>query len=850
MIPDLALAAPGYIVTVAGNWTPSYSGDNGLATLAGLSDPHGVAVDSAGNLYIADTANNRIRKVDAATKKISTVAGNGSGTFSGDGPDATLVGLNPWGVAVDSAGTLYIADFSNHRIRKVTTGGIISTVAGDGVGTYSGDGGAATAASLQDPSGVAVDSSGNLFIVDKSNRRIRKVTAATGLISTVAGNGISGSAGDGGPATSANLRAPSGVAVDGAGNFYIADQLNNKIRKVTAAGIITTVAGNGTATYTGDGGLATSTGLNFPSSVIVDSSGTLYISDFSNYCIRKVTTDGIISTMAGNGVAGGAGEDVAATATTLQSPQGLAMDSAGNLFIAVGTGFGANRILKVIESIKPVLTASPAAGTYSSTQYVTFSASKPVTIYYTLDGSDPQASVTRLILPPLGVLEIFGTKTLKFYGIDSDGNKSAVTTQAYTIPQAAVPGAPTGAVATAGNAQATVSFSAPVSNGGSQITGYTVTSSPSGGIDSDAGSTGLSHVITGLTNTISYSFKVTATNAAGTSPLSAASNTVTPVDTTPPSLILSTLASGSTTSNATLNVSGTAADMSGIQSVTVNDQFAAIGLNGSFSLALALQPGNNTVTTVATDSFNNASTVTRIITLDTTAPTLTITAPADNSLTNQGTVTVTGTVSQTSTVQVRVGTGAWQNAQVSSGNFSIILNLSPGLNTIEVTATDTAGNNVLNSAKRTINYDSSAPDLAVSYPPQDISTSQPSVLLTGVVSDPAASVTITCDGVMYVPAVTAGTFSQAIPFTTGNTYAVTVTATDGGYLHSVLRNIIFANSKPGDCDGNGTVSIDEVQSGINMFLGLKQVQNCVDMNNGGSVTIDEVQKVINAFLGL
>jgi sugar lactone lactonase YvrE len=327
------VAPSGTISTVAGNGNGGYSGDGGPATSAQLNWPECIAVDSAGNLYIAEYGNNRIRKV-APGGTISTVAGNGTVGYSGDGGPATSAELrSPHGVTVDSSGNLYIADSDNSRIRKVSPGGTISTVAGTGSAGYSGDGGPATSAELREPLGVAVDSSGNLYIADLHNDRIRKVSPG-GTISTVAGTGSAGYSGDGGPANRAALRGPHGVAVDSSGNLYIADHYNRRIRKVVPGGMISTVAGNGTWGYSGDGGKATSAQLYFPLGVAVNSAGNLYIADSSNNRIRKVTPRGTISTVAGNGTWGYSGDGGPATSAQLAQPKGVAVDSAGNLYIA------------------------------------------------------------------------------------------------------------------------------------------------------------------------------------------------------------------------------------------------------------------------------------------------------------------------------------------------------------------------------------------------------------------------------------------------------------------------------------------------------------------------------------
>ena|GEM_PF-282085 len=352
-------AGSGIITTAAGNGSRGFSGDGGAATAAGFAGPSGVALDFAGNLYIADGSDNRVRKVAAGNGIISTVAGNGSQGSSGDGGAAMAAGLNyPGGVVLDSAGILYIADTSNNRIRKVTAGsGIITTVAGNGSQGFTGDGSAATAAGLNSSRGVSLDSGGNVYIADSGNNRIRKVAAGSGIITTVAGNGSQGSSGDGGAATAAGLIDPYGVTLDSAGNLYIADTENHLIRKVAAgSGIITTVAGNGSLGFSGDGGAATESGLYSPRGVALNSAGDLYIADTGINRIQKVAAgSGIITTVAGNGSGFFGGDGGAATAAGLNYPSGVALDSAENLYIADTLN---NRIRKVAAGSGTITTVA------------------------------------------------------------------------------------------------------------------------------------------------------------------------------------------------------------------------------------------------------------------------------------------------------------------------------------------------------------------------------------------------------------------------------------------------------------------------------------------------------------
>ena len=337
----------GIITTVVGNGTNGYSGDGSTATKAELNFPTGVALDSSGNIYIADSLNRRIRKVSGNT--ISTIGGNGVLSYSGDGGPATSAQLNtPQAVAVDSSGNFYIADTFNNVVRKVSTAGIITTIAGNGTAGYGGDGSAATSAQLNGPQGVAVDSSGNVYVCDTQNARVRKISGGT--ISTVAGNGTPGYGGDSGPATAAQLNVPVNLAVDAAGNLYIADFTNNRVRKVSG-GTITTVAGNGLSGYSGDGLQATSAQLTGPTDVAVDTAGNLYIADSGNNAVRRVS-GGIVTTVAGNGIPGVSGDYGLATSAEVGDPMGVAVDSQGNLYIANGSAV----IRKVYTSTGYIIT--------------------------------------------------------------------------------------------------------------------------------------------------------------------------------------------------------------------------------------------------------------------------------------------------------------------------------------------------------------------------------------------------------------------------------------------------------------------------------------------------------------
>jgi hypothetical protein len=431
-----------FIYTVAGNESWGYAGDGGLATVASLNRLLGVVVDGAGDIYIADSGNNVVRKVAAGTGIITTVAGTGIAGYSGDNGPATKAQLSdPFGLAVDAAGDLYISDYANNVVRKVIANtGTITTYAGSTTATSLGDNGPATSAQLPAPAGLALDTAGNLYIADYLH--VRKVTASTGIITTVAGDGNSGYTGDKGPATSATLSGVNGVALDGLGNLFIADTYNNAIREVTVStGVITTVAGTGPSntgsSFGGDGGPATSAQLYQPYSVAVDTAGNLFIADTSNQAVREVTaSNGIINTIAGHppdncsSVSGDGGPAVEAG---LCYPVALSLDSIGNLYIAENDSYRIREI--TIPTAPPTkTTATPvfnaAAGTYAGPQQLSITDATPgAEIYLTVNGATPNTAGVGYH----GVINVTGSATLQAVAVAPGYLPSAVVTAAYTI---------------------------------------------------------------------------------------------------------------------------------------------------------------------------------------------------------------------------------------------------------------------------------------------------------------------------------------------------------------------------------------------------------------------------------
>jgi fibronectin type III domain protein/NHL repeat-containing protein len=486
----------------------------------------------------------------AGTGTITTIAGSDSfGDFTGDGGPAIAAALNePLGVAVMPDGGYLIADAGNDRVRRVFADGTIRTVAGSGNYGDSGDGGPATAADFRDPLGVAVLSDGGFLIADAGAGRVRRVSP-TGTITTVAGNGTRGFSGDGGPATAAEIFDPNGLAVMPDGGFLIADG-DYVVRRVFPDGTITTVAGTGTPGFSGDGGPATAAQLNLPYSVAVTADGGFLIGDEGNHRVRKVSATGIITTVAGTGVQGSTGDGGPATAAQLNEPDGVAPTPDGGFLIA---DFFGNRV----RWVSPTGVITTVAGTGN--------------VAVLRNGDGGPATAANIDLP-------FGVAVTPNGGFvfSEEGNAAVRFVDAgfaTTVPPSAttVPAAPTIGSATFGNASATVSWTAPSDDGGSAITGYLVRVLDSTGAQvgalRPADATATSLVVTGLTNGASYRFQVAATNAVGTGPNSALSALVVPA-TVPGAPVIGAAASGTAGGTVTATANWNAPTSNGGSAVT------------------------------------------------------------------------------------------------------------------------------------------------------------------------------------------------------------------------------------------------------------------------------------------
>jgi uncharacterized protein (TIGR03437 family) len=541
----------GVITTIAGSNSATLIGDGGPARSAFFYAPNTGAIDAAGNIYIADTGNSRIRKIDP-TGAITTIAGNGNSGYSGEGSARSATLFFPFALAVDRLSNVYFTDTVNQRIRRVTPGGVIASIAGNGAIGYAGDGGQATQASFVDPQGIAVDALGNVFISDSGNNLIRKI-GLDGIIQTVAGNGNPAYSGDGGFGKLASLYNPLGITVDVMGNLYIADNQNHRVRKLTPGGMIVTIAGNGFAASSGDGGLAIGASLNFPNGVAVDSFGSVYISETSR--IRKVDAAGFITTVAGNGDSTFYGDGGPATAAAML-PGGLFLGQDGSLYIIDTFN---NRLRKVLAT-PPAFTAGPSTLTFTGVR-----------------GSTPPPSQDITITSGVPGLAFTATATSPWIHLSANAGVAPATLQ-ISVDAAAVP---------AGQSSGTVSIQVPGARPSAALisvaSNFTAPNAPQLGLDAPTISFDLfrtsspGHGRLGIQNlgggTLNFTLVATTNNGAGWLSVTADSSSATPIQ--PASLTVSAdpagLDVGTYTGSIVVQDAATSLTQTALVILTVND---------------------------------------------------------------------------------------------------------------------------------------------------------------------------------------------------------------------------------------------------------------------------------------
>ena len=508
LVPATALyaqsdyATPYQFTTLAGSAGASGT-SNGTGGNARFSFARGVALDNAGNLYVADTGNDTIRKITSGGV-VTTLAGTAGVSGSADATGSTAQFNEPSGVAVDSEGNLYVADTGNDTIRKITSGGVVTTLAGNpGFASYAD--GSGNAARFNSPYGVAVDTAGNVYVADSLNFVIRKITSS-GVVTTLAGTaGASGSVdGTGG---AARFGGPTGLAVDIAGNIYVTD---GSIRKITSNGVVTTLAGMAGVTGFTDG-TGSAAMFGGPYGIAVDSSGNLFVGDNQNNEIRKITSSGVVTTLAGSVSLGRGAVDGTGRSALFNSPTGVAVDASDNICVA---DLG-NYTIRYGVPVPPALASAPTANVYvgQAFSYTTTFSNSPTS--YSASGLPGGLTINTATGVISGAATVAGSYPITLGATNGLANGSGTLNLDVIV---GTPGAPTAVSGVAGNGQATVSFAPPTNTGEYTITGYTVTATPSSGLPITMSGSASPIVVTGLTNGFAYIFNVAAINSAGTGP--------------------------------------------------------------------------------------------------------------------------------------------------------------------------------------------------------------------------------------------------------------------------------------------------------------------------------------------
>ena len=497
---------------------------DGTGNSAKFDLPYGAAVDGAGNAYVADTGNSTIRKITSGGV-VTTLAGSPGVTGSVDGTGSAARFYNPYGLAVDTSGNVYVADTYNETIRKITPAGVVTTLAGQ-PGVSGASDGTGSAAQFHFPWDVAVDSAGNVYVADTANNTVRAITPG-GVVTTLAGSpGTAGSAD--GTGNVARLYDPRGVAVDSSGNVYVADAANDTVRIIKSGGVVTTLAGSPGAAGASDGA-GRAAQFNQPYSVAVDGNGNVYVADSGNDTIRMITSGGVVTTLAGSSLSAGSTSGTGSV-VRFSGPSGLAVDSAGSIYVADTN----NHIIRWGAVAPPALiSAATASGQYGQSFTYTAVFSGALAGPFSASGLPTGLNIN----PATGLISGTPTANASTYPVTLGAINGAGTGSgalSLVIGSASTPGAPTGVTITPGNGAATVTFNAPTNNGGLTITGYTVTATPSSGSPVTAKGSTSPITVAGLTNGVAYTFAVAATNGNGAGISSTAAPAVTPES--PPSI--------------------------------------------------------------------------------------------------------------------------------------------------------------------------------------------------------------------------------------------------------------------------------------------------------------------------